>query len=152
MIYPVIQLAVAISFAYTIYWDLYILKLPGPKTFGGQWKFLTFWNLWIQFIYFTISFLSNLLGSKASKLQSVRDYMFATLAFPIGQFVGIVFWVLFHLDRELVFPKLLDQFFPNYINHMMHSTVIPHSFWNWSYSTMLTQARRQAWPPPLFSA
>merc|ERR1712080_259538 len=80
---------------------------------------------WIQFIYFTISFLSNLLGSKASKLQSVRDYMFATLAFPIGQFVGIVFWVLFHLDRELVFPKLLDQFFPNYINHMMHSTVIP---------------------------
>merc|ERR1712080_759171 len=107
---------------------------------------------WIQFIYFTISFLSNLLGSKASKLQSVRDYMFATLAFPIGQFVGIVFWVLFHLDRELVFPKLLDQFFPNYINHMMHSTVIPHSFWNWSYSTMLTQARRQAWPPPLFSA
>ena len=125
MVFSIVQLAVALSFLYTIYWDLYILKLPGPRTFGGQWKFLTFWNLWIQFIYFTISFLTNILGSKASKLTSIRDYLFATLAFPIGQFVGIVFWVLFHLDRELVFPKRFDEFFPNYINHLMHTTIIP---------------------------
>ena len=36
-----------------------------------------------------------------------------------------MFWVLFHLDRELVFPARFDEFFPNYINHLMHTTVIP---------------------------
>ena len=64
-------------------------------------------------------------STKASKLQKCRDYLFATLAFPIGQFVGIIFWVLFHIDRELVFPLHYDNFFPNYINHAMHTTVIP---------------------------
>ena len=126
MLHLLIQLGAIVNFAYTIYWDLYILKLPGKPTFGGQWKFLTFWNLWLQLIYFTISLLSNVLGSqKASKLQKIRDYLFATLAFPIGQFVGIVFWLLFHVDRELVFPLHYDKFFPNYINHAMHTTVIP---------------------------
>jgi len=126
MLHLLIQLGAIVNFAYTIYWDLYILKLPGKPTFGGQWKFLTFWNLWLQLIYFTISLLSNSLGSqKASKLQKIRDYLFATLAFPIGQFVGIVFWLLFHVDRELVFPLHYDKFFPNYINHAMHTTVIP---------------------------
>ena len=46
-------------------------------------------------------------------------------AFPIGQFVGVIFWTLFYIDRELVFPLVLDEIFPNYINHMLHTTVIP---------------------------
>ena len=131
MLHLLIQLAAIINFGYTIYWDLYILKLPGRPSFGGQWKYLTFINLWIQLIYFSVSFFNNFIGSqatesaKASKLQRCRDLLFATLAFPIGQFVGIVFWVLFHVDRELVFPAHYDNFFPNYINHAMHTTVIP---------------------------
>ena len=131
MLHLLIQLAAIVNFAYTIYWDLYILKLPGRPSFGGQWKYLTFINLWIQLIYFSVSFFNNFIGSqatdstKASKLQKCRDYLFATLAFPIGQFVGIIFWVLFHIDRELVFPLHYDNFFPNYINHAMHTTVIP---------------------------
>ena len=47
------------------------------------------------------------------------------LAFPIGQFVGIIFWTLFYINRELVFPLALDKIFPNYVNHMLHTTVIP---------------------------
>ena len=131
MLHLLIQLAAIINFGYTIYWDLYILKLPGRPSFGGQWKYLTFINLWIQLIYFSVSFFNNFIGSqatesaKASKLQRCRDLLFATLAFPIGQFVGIVFWVLFYVDRELVFPAHYDNFFPNYINHAMHTTVIP---------------------------
>ena len=55
----------------------------------------------------------------------IRDYYFATLAFPIGQFVGIIFWTLWHINRELVFPKAFDSIFPSYINHLMHTVVIP---------------------------
>lgn len=131
MLHIILQLATFANFAYAIYWDVFILKLPTQRSFGGQWKYLTFWNMWIQMVYFGISFLNNIFGThatdpmSASKLQKIRDFFFATLAFPIGQFVGIVFWTLFYINRELVFPVAFDKFFPNYINHMMHTTVIP---------------------------
>ena len=108
-----------------------ILDIPTQKSFGGQWKYLTFINLWIQLTYFIVSFLNNIFGSfskdklSSSGLQKVRDYYFATLAFPIGQFVGIIFWTLWHINRELVFPKAFDSIFPSYINHLMHTLVIP---------------------------
>ena len=92
---------------------------------------MTFWNLWIQLIFFTTSLLNNVFGSHSTEpdssriLQKIRDYIFATLAFPIGQFVGIVFWTLWAIDRELVLPQKFDIWFPTYINHMMHTTVIP---------------------------
>jgi len=119
------------NFSYAVYWDLFILDVPTQKSFGGQWKYLTFINMVLQLIYFSISFLNNFFGSNAldrdnsTTLQKIRDFIFATLGFPIGQFVGIVFWTLFYIDRELVFPEVLDKLFPNYINHMMHTTVIP---------------------------
>ncbi len=37
-----------------------------------------------------------------TKLKKAEDYLYATLAFPVGMFVGIVFWTLFAIDRELV--------------------------------------------------
>jgi len=131
MLHFLVQIIAIANFGWAIYWDLYILDIPTQKSFGGQWKYLTFWNMWIQLIYFSISFLNNIFGShstdtkSATCLQKCRDFLFSTLAFPIGQFVGIIFWLLFNIDRELVFPKAFDAIFPNYINHMMHTTVIP---------------------------
>ena len=128
MLHWLLHLLCIINFSWSIYWDWYILEFPtksqdSRKSFGGkniknlnfwnfskilfvlmitgQWKFLTFINLWLQLLYFTISFLNNLFGShsktitSSSNLQKIRDYLFATLAFPIGQFVGIIFWTLF---------------------------------------------------------
>ena len=50
----------------------------------------------------------------------------ASAAFPIGMFVGIIFWTLYHIDRKLIFPVELDEFFPAILNHCMHTTVIPY--------------------------
>merc|ERR1712080_693844 len=47
------------------------------------------------------------------------------VAFPIGMFVGIIFWSLWHVDRELVLPERYDPFFPAWLNPCMHSVVIP---------------------------
>jgi hypothetical protein len=134
MLHWLLHIGSIANFAYALYYDLYVIDWPGRRSFGGQWKFLTFWNMWIQLVYFSLSLLNNLFGShssdkaSASNLQKARDFFFATLAFPIGQFVGIVFWSLFMLDRELVFPVRYDAYFPTYINHMMHTTVIPAQF------------------------
>merc|ERR1712130_5286 len=75
----------------------------GRKQFGGVWKYLTFLNMLLQLIFFII----------------------ASAAFPIGMFVGIIFWSLWAIDRELIFPKILDQYFPSILNLCMHTTVIP---------------------------
>ncbi|XP_072265122.1 androgen-induced gene 1 protein isoform X3 [Pyxicephalus adspersus] len=51
--------------------------------------------------------------------------MLAVLAFPVGVFVVTMFWTLYIYDRELVYPKLLDNFIPPWLNHGMHTTVLP---------------------------
>jgi FAR-17a/AIG1-like protein. len=40
------------------------------------------------------------------------------------QFVGVTFWALMAVDRELVFPKALDPFFPSWLNHVMHTNIM----------------------------
>ena len=104
---------------------------PDREEFGGSWKFLTHWNIALQLIYFCLALLNDLFGTEcrtkeqASHLQRSRDFLFSTLAFPIGIFVPIIFWILFHLNRDLVFPPDLDEVFPPITNHMMHTTPLP---------------------------
>ena len=57
-----------------------------------------------------------------SKVGNVRDFLFSTLAFPVGIFVTISFWLLYGIDRNLVFPPKLDEFYPLWANHMLHTT------------------------------
>lgn len=38
------------------------------------------------------------------------------------QFVVCTFWSLYLVDRELVYPKLLDNFIPQWLNHGMVSS------------------------------
>lgn len=125
-----------VNFAYAIYFQYYLVDIPESvsKTrnlFGGPWKFLTFINLWIQLFYFLASFLNGLFGTevrsraKSSRLQSTRDWLFASLAFPIGMFVGVMFWGLFFINRDLVFPAKYDAYIPAFENHLLHTTVIP---------------------------
>lgn len=72
----------------------------------------------VQSLYFIIAFLNDFFGSnevapkKLPIIRRIKDYMFAAFAFPIAFNVGISFWTLFAINRELVFPKALDAFFP----------------------------------------
>ncbi len=100
------------NYVYGIYFQLLVVDIPDSLSknrnrFGGAWKYLTFLNLWIQLAFHLAGLLTALLGSPSSRsrLRSARDFLFATSAFPIGIFVCFMFWGLFFLDRELVFPK-----------------------------------------------
>lgn len=119
-------------FAFIIYFANSV-KIPGIfDTYGGRWKFLTNWNLHLQLVYFTIGFCNELFGSQkmpanikqASNLQKLRDFLFSTLAFPIGSFVTISFWMLYSIDRNLIFPTHLDKYYPVWANHMLHTTCL----------------------------
>lgn len=45
-------------------------------------------------------------------IRKFKDRLLATLAFPCSVNVAVTFWLLYGIDRELVFPKVLDEIFP----------------------------------------
>ncbi|XP_017954231.1 androgen-induced gene 1 protein [Drosophila navojoa] len=132
-----VHLLAAAQFCYGIYY--YLFKLDWPEglheeeelktRWGGKFKYLTFLDVIVQAIYHTVALLNDLFGSNVvtvapkSLLRQVRDYIFATFAFPIAHNVCISFWVIYLYDRELIFPAALDEIFPNWLNHVVHTNV-----------------------------
>ncbi|XP_072906531.1 androgen-induced gene 1 protein isoform X2 [Hemitrygon akajei] len=126
----VLRVAILLSYL-SILCSYRALDIPAHQTYGGSWKFLTFINLVIQTVFFGISVLTDLSslltqGSddqeqqrQLRKLISLRDWLMAVLAFPVGVLVVTMFWALYLYDRELVYPKILDNFIPQWINHGM---------------------------------
>lgn len=131
--------------------DVYGLDIPDEpwveeayNQFGGRCKYLTFLNMLLQCLYFGIAVLNDLIGTdesnirKQSSLQQWRDWLFTTLAFPLGMFVSFIFWTLYAIDRELIFPASLDTWFPAWLNHVMHTLpaigtlleelLVPHTY------------------------
>ncbi|XP_044539536.1 androgen-dependent TFPI-regulating protein [Gracilinanus agilis] len=107
-------------------------QLPKEIQYGGQWRYLTVLNLFLQVIFYGIAFLYDVMKGMKRKedikwIAASRDFLFSALAFPLSLVVFTIFWVLFLLDRELIYPKILDEVFPKWFNHAMHSSVLPIS-------------------------
>ncbi|XP_053100422.1 androgen-induced gene 1 protein-like isoform X2 [Hemicordylus capensis] len=105
-------------------------------TYGGHWKHLTFLNQVFQTVLFLLCVITDVvalcLPSKEKMVSSVvvplRDFIFATFVFPVGLFVVVAFWGIYAYDRELVYPKELDDINPSWLNHSMHTTILPLLF------------------------
>lgn len=75
----------------------------------------------IQAFYFTLCLINDFIGTnevaprKPSSLRRFKDYILAAFAFPLALNVGITFWSLMAVDRELILPKSFDSFFPRYV-------------------------------------
>ncbi|KAM7409098.1 hypothetical protein PAMA_002687 [Pampus argenteus] len=100
---------------------------PGIFVYGGPWKYLTFLNLLLQMSFFGLAAVTDLQPGKNSEspLARCKDLLFSVFAFPVGMFVVALFWTIFSYDRELVYPATIDTFFPPWINHAMHTFVLP---------------------------
>ncbi|KAI8776401.1 androgen-induced gene 1 protein-like [Biomphalaria glabrata] len=117
---------------YALYYDLNYIKI-GTDGLGGKYKFLTIWNITFQCFYFGLCVVTDLSSSEPGptnvltrgKLTRWRDNFHAVVAFPVGMFVVVTFWVLYLVDRELVYPESLDKIIPPVINHILHTTVLP---------------------------
>ncbi|XP_075875200.1 androgen-dependent TFPI-regulating protein [Nelusetta ayraudi] len=103
-------------------------ELPaGIFVYGGPWKYLTFLNLLLQMTFFALAAVNDLQSDTKldSTLVRCKDLLFSVFAFPVGTFVVLLFWSIFTYDRELVYPASIDTFFPPWINHAMHTLVLP---------------------------
>lgn len=132
---------IAISqYYYAIYFDRFHVKIPDdlhipkmmrPGEYGGRSKFLTYWCLILQAVYFTVCLINDFIGTNEVAprktlplIRKLKDYMLAAFAFPVAMNVGVTFWSLMAIDRELVFPKALDAVFPGWLNHVMHTNIV----------------------------
>ncbi|XP_046492800.1 androgen-induced gene 1 protein isoform X3 [Neodiprion pinetum] len=103
---------------------------PAPEFDPGQLKFLTFWNLILQAVFFFVCLLNDFGGSnelspaKRPILRRVKDFIHASFGFPVAMFVGVTFWALMFVDRELVLPAAVDPYFPWWLNHLMHTLIM----------------------------
>lgn len=84
----------------------------------------------VQTIYFTVALINDVIGnneqtpSEKPLIRRVKDTIFSCLAFPLASFVGVVFWGIYAVDRELILPRSLDPYFPLWLNHVMHSNIV----------------------------
>lgn len=89
---------------------------PFDDSYGRRAKFLTYNNVVIQIVFFSLSTLSalqNLITRDAnSSLRKFTNFLYTSFAFPIGVIVSVLFWSLYYIDRDLVFPDILDSIMP----------------------------------------
>ncbi|XP_018018848.1 androgen-induced gene 1 protein [Hyalella azteca] len=121
----------AVIYGYSSYY--YIYGVIPPKEIAtvrrsnyGVFKYLTYWDLLLQCAFFSSCFLSNVFSSaqrskRKTAPEKTLDFLFSSIVFPLAVFVATSFWGLFFTDRELVFPKIFDEFFPSWLNHVVHT-------------------------------
>ena len=111
-----------------------VLTETGLGTYAGTAKFLTVINLSTQTVYFFLSLLAHL--TRYMRLRKLCEFLFASVVFPLGSFIPPLFWAIYAIDRELIYPKIMDSYIPTLMNHIAHTfiflfivldmVVIPH--------------------------
>ncbi|XP_058799188.1 androgen-dependent TFPI-regulating protein-like isoform X2 [Phymastichus coffea] len=129
------HIAILALYLYTVYCTFYVLDIPfirerDKKWDVGQLKYLTVWNVIAQTFFFFVCLLNDIFGTnsltskKRPFIRRFKDFYHAAIGFPVSMFVGLTFWGLMFVDRELVLPKALDPYFPWWLNHLMHTLIM----------------------------
>lgn len=127
------HLLAALQFFYGLYYEVYYVLPEELKlrkfSFGGKMIYLTFIDAIIHACYHSIAFVNDFVGTNEAQVENppmirkVRDYIFASFCFPLGLNVSLLFWSLYSIDRELVFPTIMEQIYPWWLNHILHTNV-----------------------------
>ncbi|KAL1506774.1 hypothetical protein ABEB36_006075 [Hypothenemus hampei] len=57
-------------------------------------------------------------------VEKIRYTFFWYLVFPSSLLVVSTFWSIWYIDRELIFPKIVDDFYPSWLNHTLHTLIV----------------------------
>ena len=106
------------------YRTLYPTVVPQDVYFGGNWKYLTHCNAILQICYFLYAGCLTVMKSESERCKRLRDTISACLVFPLGIFVGVMFWVLYHTDKNLVYNKDHVYEESSLFNHTKHTFIM----------------------------
>ncbi|CAK1603518.1 unnamed protein product [Parnassius mnemosyne] len=134
MLLPIFHLSAAAIDSYVIWYDQNYVELPVHNELlkdlplKSRTMFLTIWCLIMQIAYHTIAFLNDIIGSndpspkKKPLIRLIKDTLFS-LAFPIAIYVSVAFWSIYTVDKDLIFPDVIEKLYPTWMNHVMHTMV-----------------------------
>ncbi|XP_017059399.2 androgen-induced gene 1 protein [Drosophila ficusphila] len=127
-----LHLTASLHLGYAIYFDYWFAQLPQlavvlrlEPPIGGKFKYMTFLGGIIQFVYYFLALTYDLV--RLSSLRTLRDYMMASFVVPLSLTVSLTFWTLFAIDRESIYPVVLDLVYPGWLNHAMHTFVVVYA-------------------------
>ncbi|XP_026331314.1 androgen-dependent TFPI-regulating protein-like [Hyposmocoma kahamanoa] len=93
--------------------------------------YLTGWNFAFQTVFLFLAVGHDILQwadkqhtSLGVKLRYWRDVIYNGLVVPYSCFVFGMFWSLYSIDRELVFPRVYDDVVPWWFNHCVHTNIM----------------------------
>ncbi|XP_059059395.1 androgen-induced gene 1 protein-like [Achroia grisella] len=134
MLLPVFHLSVVALNVFAIAYDQLYLDIPFPSKvfeempFKARYIFLTIWCFILQTLYFSVSFLNDVFGTNEATpkrtplIRSIKDVLFS-MAFPVALYVSVSFWGIYAIDKELIFPEMIERIFPVWLNHTMHTFI-----------------------------
>ncbi|KAH8296001.1 hypothetical protein KR054_000341, partial [Drosophila jambulina] len=127
-----LHLSAAVHLGFAIYYDCRYAQLPQlavqlglEPPIGGKFKYMTFLAGLVHCFYYSLALAYDLLGIRL--LQRLRDYVMASFVVPLALTVSVTFWTLYAIDRDAIYPPILDLVFPNWLNHTMHSCVVVYA-------------------------
>ncbi|XP_065898257.1 androgen-dependent TFPI-regulating protein-like [Dysidea avara] len=102
------------------------VAFPTHDQFLGRWRFLTYINMWMCLGYYFLAFFTDIMPRSYLKgvFQDIVDFAFTALIFPMSLFVAVAFWGVYAVDREGIYPLILDSLLPSLLNHVWHSFIV----------------------------
>ncbi|XP_066151945.1 androgen-dependent TFPI-regulating protein-like isoform X1 [Euwallacea fornicatus] len=142
VVYVTILVFYSISLIYAAHLDKFMIgsknipqffKERGPFMFN----FFTIWNFLLQIVFLVVAITDDALKGLSIKsyFGNIRQTLFVSLMLPSSLLVVSMFWGIWMVDRELIFPIAIDEFYPSWLNHTMHTfIVLPVFIELWSQS------------------
>eukprot|EP00026_Physarum_polycephalum_P016621 Phypoly_transcript_17569.p1 GENE.Phypoly_transcript_17569~~Phypoly_transcript_17569.p1 ORF type:complete len:251 (+),score=45.46 Phypoly_transcript_17569:59-754(+) len=111
---------------------MHVAPIPGTKdTYWSYAQFLTMWGLGAHTIYFFLSTLDDLVlayqklarpsPKEVRRQNRFLHTFFRAFSFPLATIVAILFWGVYAIDREMIYPKAFEVHVPPYMNHIQHT-------------------------------
>ncbi|XP_052845961.1 androgen-induced gene 1 protein-like [Drosophila gunungcola] len=123
-----LHLFAAINLAKAVYHDYRYAQLPElavtlrlEPPLWGMFKYITFLGGLLQSGYYALALTHDLW--RLPSLRNLRDYILATFVVPLALTASLTFWSLYAIDRNAIYPGLLDSIYPGWLNHVLHSYI-----------------------------
>lgn len=127
-----LHLAATAHLGYAIYYDYRYAQLPQlavdlrlEPPIGGKFKYMTFLGGLMQLGYYSLAVIYDITRDRT--LRQLRDYILASFVVPLSLTVSLTFWTLYAIDREAIYPGVLDLVYPRWLNHAMHTFVVVYA-------------------------
>jgi len=120
-----------VIFGFVYSWHRHV-NLNMPDEFNTRLRYGSFYGL-LTVLNFLLSIFVNFLLLVGDFIPTVRKFGQAlnfSISFPANAAVFVYFWGVYFIDRELIYPRVLEQFYPFWLNSVEHALILPVALFN----------------------